>query len=112
MWLNSSYFNNLRNKYQANRDYFYNQLTNLGMKVFKTEGAYYMFANISRFDRDDVEFADFLVKDEGVAVVPGSSFYNGNYNNKNPGSDYVRFLISQKLETLKQAIKRIKRRLI
>jgi len=110
--LDSSYFNNLRNRYQANRDYFYDQLKNLGMKVFKPEGAYYMFANISQFDMDDVEFADFLVKDEGVAVVPGSSFYNGKYNNKNPGSDYVRFSISQKLETLKQAIERIKRKLI
>jgi len=110
--LDSSYFNNLRNRYQANRDYFYDQLKNLGMKVFKPEGAYYMFANISQFDMDDVEFADFLVKDEGVAVVPGSSFYNNKNNNKNPGSDYVRFSISQKLETLKQAIERIKRKLI
>ena len=110
--LDSSYFKNLRNRYQANRDYFYNQLTNLGMKVFKPEGAYYMFANISQFDMDDVDFADFLVKDEGVAVVPGSSFYNGKNKNRNPGSDYVRFSISQKLDTLKQAIERIKRKLI
>ncbi len=110
--LDSSYFNNLKNRYQANRDYFYDQLTNIGMKVFKPEGAYYMFANISKFDMDDVKFADFLVKDEGVAVVPGSSFYHSKNNNKNPGSDYVRFSISQKLETLKQAIERIKRKLI
>jgi aminotransferase len=110
--LDSSYFNNLRNRYQKNRDYFYNQLTNLGMQVFKPEGAYYMFANICQFDMDDLNFADFLVKDEGVAVVPGSSFYNGEHKNKNPGSDYVRFSISQKLETLKQAIERIERKLI
>ena len=110
--LDASYFRDLRNRYQINRDYFYNQLSNLGMKVFKPEGAYYMFANISQFGMNDVIFADFLVKDEGVATVPGSSFYNNNKNNKNPGSDYIRFSISQKLETLKQAIERIKRKLI
>lgn len=110
--LDSSYFKDLRNRYQENRDYFYDELTNLGIKVFKPEGAYYIFANISQFDMNDVEFADFLVKDGGVAVVPGSSFYNDKNNNSNPGSDYVRFSISQKLDTLKQAIERIKRKLI
>jgi aminotransferase len=110
--LDSSYFRDLKNRYQVNRDYFHDQLTNLGMKVFKPEGAYYMFANISQFGMNDIDFADFLVKDEGVAVVPGSSFYNSEFKNNNPGSDYVRFSISQKLDTLKQAIERIKRKLI
>ena len=81
------------------------------MKVFKPEGAYYMFANISQFGMDDLEFSDLLVKDEGVAVVPGSSFYSKN-NNGSSGSNYVRFSISQKLETLKEAIERLKIKLI
>jgi aminotransferase len=110
--LGISYFNDLRSRYQINRDYFHSELTNLGMKVFKAEGAYYMFADISHFGMNDLEFADFLVKDKGVAVVPGSSFYSGNINNENPGSKYVRFSISQKLETLKEAIERLKIRLI
>ena len=109
--LDASYFKNLRDRYQINRDYFHNELTNLGMKVFKPEGAYYMFANISQFGMDDLEFANFLVKDEGVAVVPGSSFYSEK-NIKNIGSKYVRFSISQKLETLKVAIERMKSKLI
>jgi aminotransferase len=109
--LDASYFKNLRNRYQINRDYFHNELTNLGMKVFKPEGAYYMFANISQYGMSDLEFADFLVKDEGVAVVPGSSFYSEN-GNENFGSKYVRFSISQKLETLKVAVERMKKKLI
>jgi aminotransferase len=109
--LEASYFNDLKRRYQINRDYFHNELSRIGMKVFKPEGAYYMFANISHFGMNDLEFADFLVKDEGVAVVPGSSFYSGK-NDENPGSNYVRFSISQKLETLKEAIERIKTKLI
>lgn len=109
--LDTLYFNELRSRYQINRDFFYHELTELGMKVFKPDGAYYMFADISQFGMDDIEFSDFLVKDEGVAVVPGSSFYNGN-DIENPGSNYVRFSISQKLETLKEAIERLKTRLI
>ncbi|MFX0028830.1 MAG: pyridoxal phosphate-dependent aminotransferase [Candidatus Hermodarchaeota archaeon] len=109
--LDSSYFNHLRKRYRVNRDYFYKELIDLGINVFKPEGAYYMFADISQYGMDDIEFADFLVKDEGVAVVPGSSFYRKK-NNENPGSKYVRFSISQKLETLKVAISRMKRRLI
>jgi len=109
--LDASYFNDLRRRYQINRDYFHNELTRLGMKVFKPEGAYYMFANISHFGMNDLKFADFLVKDEGVAVVPGSSFYSEK-ENENPGSKYVRFSISQKLETLKIAIERMKKKLI
>ncbi|MFX1481361.1 MAG: pyridoxal phosphate-dependent aminotransferase, partial [Promethearchaeota archaeon] len=109
--LDASYFNEIRSRYQINRDFFYHELTELGMKVFKPDGAYYMFADISHFGMDDLEFSDFLVKDEGVAVVPGSSFYSVN-DNENPGSNYVRFSISQKLETLKEAIERLKARLI
>ena len=101
----------LRSRYQVNRDYFHKEIADMGMKVFKPEGAYYMFANISQFGMDDLEFADFLVKNKGVAVVPGSSFYSEK-NNKNMGSKYVRFSISQKLETLKAAIERMKKKLI
>ncbi|MHA2281834.1 MAG: pyridoxal phosphate-dependent aminotransferase [Promethearchaeota archaeon] len=104
--LGPSYFKNLINRYQTNRDFLYNQLTKLGMRIFKPQGAYYIFADISQFGMDDIEFANFLVRDSGVAVVPGSSFF------KNRGSNYVRFSFSQKLETLKKAIERIKQKLI
>ena len=70
-----------------------------------------MFADISQFGMNDIEFADYLVKDEGVATVPGSSFYTNNRFGNNPGSNYVRFSFSQKLETLQNAAERIKKRL-
>ena len=109
--LGPSYFNDLINRYQTNRDFLYNQLTKLGMPIFKPQGAYYIFADISQFGMDDKEFANFLVKEGGVAVVPGSSFFNSKPPDKNRGSNYVRFSFSQKLETLKKAIDRIKQKL-
>jgi len=109
--LDASYFNDLINRYQTNRDFLYDQLTKLGMRIFKPQGAYYIFADISQFGMTDKEFANFLVKDGGVAVVPGSSFFNSKTPDKNRGSNYVRFSFSQKLETLKNAIERIKQKL-
>lgn len=109
--LGPSYFNDLINRYQTNRDFLYDQLTKLGMRIFKPQGAYYIFADISQFGMTDKEFANFLVKDGGVAVVPGSSFFNSKTLDKNRGSNYVRFSFSQKLETLKNAIERIKLKL-
>ena len=109
--LGKSYFKDLINRYQTNRDFLYNQLTKLGMRIFKPQGAYYIFADVSQFGMDDIEFANFLVKDGGVAVVPGSSFFNSATPDRNRGSNYVRFSFSQKLETLKNAIGRIKKKL-
>ncbi len=110
--LSSIYYNELINRYQKNRDFFHNQLLSLGMNVFNPQGAYYMFADISQFGMNDIEFANYLVKDEGVATVPGSSFYMKNRFGNNPGSNYVRFSFSQKLETLQNAVDRIKKRLL
>ncbi|MHA1932504.1 MAG: pyridoxal phosphate-dependent aminotransferase [Promethearchaeota archaeon] len=109
--LGSTYFEDLINRYQTNRDFLYKQLTKLGMRIFKPQGAYYIFADISQFSMNDIEFAKFLVKDGGVAVVPGSSFFDGETPDTNRGSNYVRFSYSQKLETLRKAIDRIKQKL-
>ena len=109
--LSPVYYNELINRYQKNRDFLHNQLLSLGMNVFNPQGAYYMFADISQFGMNDIEFANYLVKDEGVATVPGSSFYMKNRFGYNPGSKYIRFSFSQKLETLQNAADRIKKRL-
>ena len=53
-------------------------LNDAGFGFVPPQGAYYVMADISSFGyADDIAFADFLVKDIGVAVVPGSSFYSG-----------------------------------
>ena len=108
--LQQDYFESLKNRYQTNRDYLVKNLTSLGLKPVKPKGAYYLLADISDFSVCDQEFADFLVKNQGVATVPGSSFYQKE--NPNPDAHrFIRFSFSHKLETLKEAVLRIKNRL-
>ena len=67
-------------------------------------GAYYIMTDISDFGfRDDVEFAMYLVKDIGVAAVPGSSFYR----NAAAGRTKLRFCFCKKDETLNRAAERL-----
>ena len=68
-----------------------------GFKCFDPDGAYYVMTDIGEFGyKDDVEFAKFLVRDIGVAVVPGSSFYH----EPELGRTQVRFTFCKRDETL------------
>jgi len=53
---------------------------------------------------DDVSFTRFLVKEIGVAAVPGSSFYN----DARDGAQQVRFAFCKRAETLDEAARRLK----
>jgi aminotransferase len=62
--------------------------------------------DISDFDfKDDVEFTKHLIREVGVAVVPGSSFYH----DKSLGSQKVRFCFCKKDETLAAAAERLQK---
>jgi aminotransferase len=69
------------------------------------QGAYYVMADISAFAAvDDVSFAHHLVREVGVATVPGSSFFH----EKELGRHLIRFCFCKRDETLDEAIKRLK----
>ena len=75
-------------------------LRELGFEVFEPHGAYYVMTDISGFGYgSDVEFADYLVRDVGVATVPGSSFYH----DPALGQTKIRFAYPKRLETLERA---------
>ena len=98
--LPESYYAGLQNEYQLKRDYIVPILQNAGFKCDFPEGAYYVMTDISDFGfANDVEFTKFLIREIGVAVVPGSSFYH----DKNLGSQKVRFCFCKKDETLEAA---------
>jgi aminotransferase len=108
-----SYYDKLAASYTAKRERLLKILTSAGFTVFKPRGAYYIMTDISRFadpdpmrfraDTKDVRFAKFLVESIGVAVVPGSSFYN----NARDGASQVRFTFCKKEETLAAAEERL-----
>ena len=70
------YYAKLAEGYRARRDHLIPALEGAGFKCFRPRGAYYVMTDISTFGfDDDVSFTKYLVKDVGVAAVPGSSFY-------------------------------------
>jgi aminotransferase len=95
-----SYYDKLATDYTVRRERLLKILSAAGFKVFKPRGAYYIMTDISGFGfSDDVDFAKFLVETVGVAVVPGSSFYN----DARDGASQVRFTFCKKESTLAAA---------
>lgn len=99
------YFRKLADDYQARRDRFCNALFDIGFDLELPQGAYYVMAGIDAFAAaDDVAFARRLVREIGVAAVPGSSFFQ----DKILGRDFVRFCFCKRDETLDAAIERLR----
>jgi aspartate/methionine/tyrosine aminotransferase len=102
--LPASYYQNLADGYGARRDRLLAGLAKAGFRCFRPRGAYYAMTDISGFGfANDVEFTDYLVKEIGVAAVPGSSFYR----DPKDGAQQVRFAFCKKDATLDEAAKRL-----
>jgi aminotransferase len=100
------YYTRLASDYQARRDKLCSALLEVGFDLEPPEGAYYVMANIEAFGAsDDFEFARHLVRDVGVATVPGSSFFI----DKDLGRQYIRFCFCKTDATLDAAIERLRR---
>ncbi|KAB8320179.1 aminotransferase class I/II-fold pyridoxal phosphate-dependent enzyme [Tolypothrix campylonemoides VB511288] len=100
MQLPQSYYKELAILYQEKRDSLLQILDKVGIPYSIPKGAYYVLADISRFGyKTDVEFALYLIKEIGVAVVPGSSFFS----QPEKASKFIRFCFSKKPETLATA---------
>lgn len=96
------YYKELTNIYTKKRELFLSGLDSIGLKYFKPDGAYYVMVNIEEFGvGSDVAFAEKLIKEVGVAAVPGSSFFKEDINT------YIRFHFAKKPETLEAALERL-----
>ena len=101
-----AYYEQLQSDYQRRRDVLVPVLEESGFGVFRPDGAYYIMTDIRAFGfRDDIEFTRFLVREIGVAVVPGSSFYS----RPELGASQVRFCFCKKDETLEAAAERLQK---
>ena len=99
-----AYYETLASGYRTRRDRLIPALTEAGFRCFRPRGAYYVMTDISAFGfPDDIAFTRHLIKDIGVAAVPGSSFYN----NPKDGADQVRFAFCKREETLDAAAKKL-----
>ncbi|HEV7684252.1 MAG TPA: aminotransferase class I/II-fold pyridoxal phosphate-dependent enzyme [Pyrinomonadaceae bacterium] len=102
--LPADYYDNLQSEYRARRDLLLPVLESAGFKTFRPDGAYYIMTDISGFGfANDVEFTRHLIREVGVACVPGSSFYSVPER----GQQQVRFCFCKKDETLQLAAERL-----
>src|SRR5436190_1364890 len=99
-----SYYEDLQREYQKKRDFIVPVLQNAGFKCDSPDGAYYVMCDTSAFGfANDIDFTKHLIREIGVAVVPGSSFYH----DAALGSQMVRFCFCKKDETLEAAAERL-----
>jgi aspartate/methionine/tyrosine aminotransferase len=99
-----SYYQELAAAYSRRRDRLVPILEQAGFRCFPPRGAYYVMTDIGGFRyADDVAFTQHLVRDIGVAVVPGSSFYR----DPRDGAQQVRFAFCKKEETLDAAAQKL-----
>jgi aspartate/methionine/tyrosine aminotransferase len=103
--LPDDYYTGLAKHYQERRDRTMKMLNAAGLNPMLPKGAYYIMCDIGSWGYpNDVEFSRFLVKNIGVATVPGSSFFNDPAT----GKDIIRFTFCKREETLAAAEERLK----
>ena len=99
--LPDSYYRKLALDYDERRRLLYRGLLNAGFVCTLPEGAYYIMAALPGLRGDDTDIARALIRECGVAAVPGSSFYHDG------GGTQLRFTFSKQLETLREACRRL-----
>lgn len=98
-----AYYDELQKLYTHKKNLFINGLKELNIPHTEPQGAYYVMVDISEFGYDsDLDFCVDLIKNVGVAAVPGSSFFKEEENR------YIRFHFAKKDETLLAALDRLK----
>jgi aspartate/methionine/tyrosine aminotransferase len=93
-----------RAEFEARRDFLYEALLRLGFEIpIKPDGAFYIYANCSKFTDDSHQFALDLLEAEGVAITPGKDFGSHEANH------YVRFAYTTSIDRMAVAMQRLER---
>lgn len=90
----------MRDAYDQRRKYLLHSFRNMGLDCFEPYGAFYVFPSIKKFGMTSDEFATKLLKEEKVAVVPGTAFGDC-------GEGFLRISYAYSIENLKVAIERM-----
>ena len=92
----------MKRSYRHRRHYFVDSLNELGLTCHTPGGAFYAFPSIQKTGMSSGEFAEKLLMEEKVAVVPGNVFGKG-------GEGFIRCSYASSMEQLQEAVKRMKR---
>ena len=98
----NSYVEEMVTEYNRRRKLLVAGLNRLGLTTFEPRGAFYTFPNIRASGMDDETFAESLLKEEGVAVVPGNAFGPG-------GDGFVRACYATEYSKIEEALHRMER---
>lgn len=92
----------MRDEYVVRRDYIIEKMTELGFKIIKPDGAFYIFAKIpDGYNQDSFTFLQEFAEKKAVALIPGAAF--GKY-----GEGYVRLSYAADMDKIREAMKRLK----
>ncbi len=89
-------------EYDRRRRLIHSGLNEIGLPTFEPRGAFYAFPQVSGTGLSDIEFADRLLEEESVAVIPGSGFGLG-------GEGHVRCSYATEYSQIEEALRRIER---
>jgi aminotransferase len=90
------------NEYRRRRNFLVSAFAEMGLECHRPLGAFYAFPSVAKFKLPAKEFALRLLRDEKVAVVPGTAFGDC-------GEGFVRAAYATSLENIKEAMKRLQR---
>ncbi|WP_022772326.1 pyridoxal phosphate-dependent aminotransferase [Butyrivibrio sp. AE2015] len=90
----------MREEYNHRRRYLLNEFKRLGLPCFEPFGAFYVFPSIKKFGMSSDEFCTRLLKEEKLAVVPGTAFGDC-------GEGFIRISYAYSLDNLKLAMERL-----
>ncbi|MGO9643860.1 MAG: pyridoxal phosphate-dependent aminotransferase [Candidatus Bathyarchaeia archaeon] len=101
----AKYYDQLAKMYEEKRNQMLKILDEAEIAYYRPEGAYYILAEAPTEFNDGLEYANYLIKNVGVAVLPASALYH----DKELGKRKIRFAYCKKDETLQEVGKRIKK---
>ena len=90
----------MRKSYNQRRRFVLQRFKDMGLSCFEPEGAFYTFPCIKEFGMSSDEFANRFLKEEKVAVVPGTAFGDC-------GEGFLRISYAYSIEELKEALGRL-----
>lgn len=92
----------MREEYLRRGKFLAGAMNAMGLDCFQPQGAFYIFANVKKTGMDGEEFANRLLAEEKVAVVPGSAFGEA-------GKNFVRCSYAASMQQLAEAVSRIEK---
>ncbi|MFC3041796.1 aminotransferase class I/II-fold pyridoxal phosphate-dependent enzyme [Virgibacillus xinjiangensis] len=92
----------MNKEYIRRRDFVYRRLTEMGLDAVKPNGAFYIFPSIEKFGIPSFEFCTRLLKEAGVAAVPGSAFTDY-------GEGFIRISYAYSMDILEEGMNRLEK---